>query len=124
MANSYLQSFIVGSSSPVFLPFFYGITQLKSKKFDYESYMFRAPLYFGIANMLRILLKHQFGFSEKKSYILMSQLSPAFVSAWITYFQSYDFDTKLRWFKQYALLWLAHGFTWLVTIPKITQSIS
>jgi len=118
-----LKSFAIGSSGPVFLPFFYGVTQLPEKKFSLKSYMFRAPLYFGVANILRIYLKHKFKLSEWHSYLLMSQLSPAFVSAWITYHKSYDFTDKKRWYKQYALLWAAHGFTWLVTIPQLEKRL-
>jgi len=120
----YLKSFVLGSSGPVFLPFFYGVTQLPEKKFEFESYMFRAPLYFGVTNVLRLLLKHQFNLSDWTSFLIMSQLSPAFVSTWITLRDAYDFPDKARWYKQYALLWAAHGFTWLVTIRQLEKVFS
>lgn len=119
--NNYLKSFVVGSSGPVVLPFFYGVTQLPERKFKLSSYMLTAPLFFGIANVLRVLLKKKLNLTSKSSFLLMSQLSPAATSAWITYRKTYDFPSKARWREQYALLWLAHGFTWLVTIPQLEK---
>ena len=124
MSQGYLQSFAVGSSGPVVLPFFYGVTQLPEKRFDYSSYMFKAPLYFGVANVLRLLAKNALGLTSGQSFLLASQLSPAVVSAWITYRKAYDFPTKARWRQQYSLLWLAHGLTWLVTIPQLERLVN
>lgn len=85
--------------------------------------MFRAPLYFGVANVLRQLVQNQLEITPWQSFLLLSQLSPAFVSAWITYHQSYNFPDKARWWKQYALLWFAHGVTWLVTIRGLQKAL-
>ena len=121
MTQDYLKSFAIGSSGPVVLPFFVGVTRVPERKFDLASYMVQAPLYFGLANVLRLFVKNALGLTSAQSFLLASQLSPAVVSAWITYRGAYDFPTRARWRKQYALLWLAHGFTWLVTIPLLEK---
>ena len=121
--NDYLRSFVIGSSGPVFLPFFWGVTKLPEKTYDYVGYSFKAPLYFGLASMLGLYLSKKYGLSLDKRLLLLSQLSPAFVSTWITVRKAYEFKTKKRWYQQYALVYLAHVFTWLVTIKYLEKTL-
>lgn len=120
--DSYLKSFIVGSSAPVFFPFFYGVAELlPEKKFDYVGYSFKAPLYFGLANALSLFLQRKFNWNETQRYRWMALLSPVFVATWITAKKAYQFETKERWLQQYLILLAAHGMTWLGTIPFLEE---
>lgn len=124
MKSQYLKSFVIGSSAPVVFPFFWGVSKfLPEKKFSYVNYSFKAPAYFGLTNMLSLYLAKKFNLSAGKRFLLMSQVSPLFVSSWITAKKAYDFPTKKRWLQQYALLWLVHGITWLATIQYLENNV-
>jgi len=96
---------------------------LPEKTFSYVNYSFKAPAYFGLTNMLSLYLAKKYNLSAAKRFLLMSQISPLFVSSWITARKAYNFSTKKRWLQQYALLWFAHGITWLATIQYLEKSI-
>jgi len=122
--DSYLRSFVIGSSAAVFFPFFIGVAKfLPEKTFDYVNYSFKAPAYFGVTNVLSLYLQKKFGWTDDQRFKAMALISPAFVSTWITARKAYDFKTKERWIKQYLLLLAAHGITWLGTIRYLEGQV-
>ena len=121
--NEYLKSFIIGSSAPVVFPFYYGVTRIPEKKFQYIPYSFIAPTYFGIMNCFRKYMVEEFGVDEDESYKIMMIASPLIVSARITLNKTYDFKSQWRWIGQYLLLFLSHGITFGGTIKFLEDRV-
>ena len=62
---TYLREFIVGSSYFVFLPFFYIVKNSKIKRnYSYYQYTLVAPVWFGIWNIISLIIAEYFGLSK------------------------------------------------------------
>ena len=61
----YLKEFIIGSSIMVVLPFYYIVYNSKSKKtYSYYLYTLAAPLWFGIWNIISLIIAEKFNLSS------------------------------------------------------------
>ena len=57
MYMKYLKQFVIGSSYLVFAPFFYAVENNQPKKtYDYYNYTLIAPIWFGVWNVLSLIL--------------------------------------------------------------------
>ena len=114
-----LKAFVIGSSWPIFIPYFYFVAQSKDKNFKYTDYSMIAPLYFGIMNVLSLFVsKDRF-----TGLFIISQISALMVIMLITRNKSYDFGSKKRWIQQYMLVYLAHLMSYMMiyTIERGTK---
>ena len=58
----YLKQFVIGSSYLIFLPFFLLVkNSLPEKTYSYYTYTITAPVYFGVWNVLSLVLAEYFG---------------------------------------------------------------
>ena len=83
MTSPLLKSFIVGSSFPIFFPFFYAVSQFDSSffNFEYKNYTFIAPLFLGLANVAFLVAQNVWKWSDSMRFFLMGTLTPMFVLA-------------------------------------------
>jgi len=114
--NQYIESFVIGSSFPVFVLFFYGVLNLKNRNFSYEDYTFKAPLYFGILNVLSLYIGNKFGLSLQQRLFITSLISSFYIISTIKKSKAWNFKTEKRWYLQYILVFLSHLFTFNVII--------
>ena len=69
----YLKQFVVGSSYIVFAPFFYAVEKTQPKKtYKYYDYTLVAPVWFGLWNMLSLILAKHFKLSFRMRFLLVS----------------------------------------------------
>lgn len=108
-----LRSFIIGSSFPVFAPFFYRVSQIKSeqKNYSYESYSFIAPLYFGVINMLIMSLDMSLRMKMVLSGIISSLI--VYTVAYST--RAYNY-TETEWLTYYLRILFSHTLTYNLTL--------
>ena len=81
MTNEYLRAFVIGSSFPVFLPFFYSVSRFEKEKFNfnYEAYTFLAPPSLGFMNVVSLFLANQLDINKKLRFLLTSLIAPTMV---------------------------------------------
>ncbi len=115
--KNYLKSFIIGSSYPVFVLFFFNVARSPPEKrnYTYEAYTKVAPIYLGLMNALSLFLAQTFNLSLRMRYILIGILSGMIVSAISTTFKTYNFDRK-QWLEYYGRIILTHFFVFNVII--------
>ena len=120
----YLKQFVVGSSCLVFLPFYYSVLLLdKSKRnFLFENYVFLAPFWFGLFNMLSLYLSEQFNLNYKQRFQTISLLSYLFILTIVTNTNAYNFN-KNDWIKYIIILGLLYYLTWNYVIYYIEKYI-
>ena len=91
----YLKQFVIGSSYIVFAPFFYAVEKSQPKKtYSYYDYTLVAPVWFGLWNIISLLLAEYFNLTMRQRYILVSILSSLSVMVIATYLKSYNFTKK------------------------------
>ena len=114
-----LLSFVVGSSFLSFFLFFMGFHTYSNKYnkencvsqwFKLEPYYFYtllAPVYLGLMSVFALLIHQYTKISIRKSFLIISLLSPIIVSMAITKCKIYDFS-KQRLMEQYLRLMVYH----------------
>ena len=119
---SYLKSFIVGSSYPVFVLFFINVQRIE-KNYKYEQYTLIAPLYFGLINMLSLYIQNMFTLDFRQRYIYISILSSIIVSN-IAYFSNAYNYTVLQWIWYFFRIFVLHFITFNFIIFNLQKNIS
>ena len=117
----YLKEFILGSSFIIFAPFYY--TFYKIKKESYYNYTFIAPLWFGIWNVISLIISEKFNLSIRSRYIIISFISYLTVISYATYSEYYKFKKK-DWCRYYIIMLITYLLVWNVVIYNTEKLIS
>ena len=119
----YLKQFVIGSSYIVFAPFFYAVEKSQPKKtYSYYDYTLIAPVWFGIWNIISLLLAEYFNLTMRQRYILVSILSSLSVMVIATYLKSYNFTTE-EWKKYYLYIFIKYMLVWNIIIYNIEKNL-
>lgn len=120
----YLKQFVIGSSCLIFLPFYYSVLLLNKTKrnFSFENYVFIAPFWFGLFNMLSLYLSEKFNLNYKQRFQTISLLSYLFIVTIVTNSNAYNFN-KNDWIKYIIILGLLYYLTWNFVIYYIEKYI-
>ena len=117
----YLKQFVIGSSFLVFSPFYYAVHNNQPKKtYDYYTYTLIAPVWFGIWNIISLILAQQFDLTMRERFILISLISSLSIMSLATYLQSYTF-TKEEWKKYYLYIFIKYMIVWNLVIYNIEK---
>ena len=119
----YLKQFVIGSSYIVFAPFFYAVEKSQPKKtYSYYDYTLIAPVWFGIWNIISLLLAEYFNLTMQQRYILVSIISSLSVMVIATYLKSYNF-TNEEWKKYYLYIFIKYMLVWNIIIYNIEKNL-
>lgn len=113
--NSYLRSFVIGSSLLVVLPFLLRVATLRDKNYSYESYSILAPLYFGLMNMLSLCISNNFNLTLRQRYVTIGLISPIIVISFAKILGTYTFSTK-EWVLYCLRIMVFHFLTYNISI--------
>ena len=117
----YLKQFVIGSSFLVFSPFYYAVQNNQPKKtYDYYTYSLIAPVWFGIWNIISLILAQQFNLTMRERFVLISIISSLSIMSLATYLQSYNF-TKEEWKKYYLYIFIKYMIVWNIVIYNIEK---
>ena len=93
----YIREFVIGSSFLVFFPFFYIVHNSTSKKsYSYYQYTIAAPIWFGIWNIVSLILAENFGFSKRLRFLIISIISYLSILLIVNYTKTYNFTQTER----------------------------
>ena len=119
----YLKQFVVGSSALVFLPFYYAVQNNQPKKtYTYYKYTLIAPIWFGLWNIISLMLADYFNLSPRMRFFIISVLSSLSIMTIATYFKTYNF-TDTEWKKYYLYIFLKYLFVWNIVIFYLEKYI-
>lgn len=122
----YLKQFVVGSCCIVTFPFMFGFNRLKNKNGNYVTYSYLVALYFGLANMLSLVLADIFNLTINQRFLLITILSlivtTFFAEKLKIYHTLYDFK-KHEWIKYYLLLIVSYTIVFNIIIKNIELNI-
>tara|TARA_Y100001970_G_scaffold233250_1_gene290672 strand:+ start:1433 stop:1798 length:366 start_codon:yes stop_codon:yes gene_type:complete len=119
----YLKEFIIGSSFPVVSSFYYGAHYNNYKTYDYFQYTLAAPIWFGIWNIISLIIAEKYNLSKQLRFFIISILSV--ISIFIlqqTILFPYDY-TKEKWIKYYTYIFIKYMFVWNIIIYNLDKYI-
>ena len=68
----YLKQFVIGSCCLVFLPLYMGYYKLKRKENSFYKYTIITPLWFGLWNVLSLIIAKRFNLNMRLRFLLVS----------------------------------------------------
>ena len=119
----YLKQFIIGSSFLVFAPFYYAVQNNQPKKtYNYYTYTLLAPVWFGVWNIISLILAQQFNLSMRERFLLISVISSFSIMALATYLQSYRF-TRKEWTNYYKYIFIKYILVWNIIVYNLEKKL-
>ena len=114
----YFRTFIIASSAPVFLPFFYIVGNSDKllntqKKYSYFFYTFFFPIWFGLLNVLSLLIAERFYLSSLLRYIVIWIISSIAIFCISYSFQLYNLK-GIQWINYFFFILLIYGIAWFI----------
>jgi len=124
--NEYVKDFIIGSSWPVFILYFYGVSKFPDniKNYSYTKYTFIAPLILGLFNVMGHIMANAFGLSRTQRFVLTGIVSAICVASFITLFKMYNFSTQDEWITQYITLLIIYIFVFAIIVNNLDYAAS
>ena len=119
---SYLKQFVIGSSYIVFAPFFYAVQNNKFKTYEYYTYTLIAPVWFGLWNIISLILSNILKLNLKERFLLISILSSISIMLIATYGNAYKY-TKEEWIKYYLHIFIKYMIVWNLIIYNIEKNV-
>lgn len=118
--NSYLRSFVIGSSFFVFVLFFLavGAFQPKYLNYSYKSYTFIAPVGLGVMNMVSLFISNYFGVSRRLAIFIISLVAPVCVLIFVKQMHFYNYTLK-DWFSHIWMMFLLYSFVWNIVVYNL-----
>jgi len=119
----YLKEFIIGSSIIVVLPFYYMEYnyQPKTKKtYSYYLYTLVVPLWFGLWNIISLIIANKFKLSKRLRFLTITIISllTIFVIA-----RFYYNKTKKEWYNYYFKQFIIYMIIWNIIIFNLDKYI-
>lgn len=123
MLTNTLQSFIIGSSSPVFVPFLRRVAKIPEERrnYSYEDYSIIAPLYFGTTAALASVARNKFDLSLAQSLLIITIISIIFVLSFVNAVNAYNFSEE-EWNNYVMRIIIYHSIAY-ATIYAISRYI-
>lgn len=106
--NSYLKSFIIGSSFPAFILYFLAVRVVKNKNYRFENYVFIGPLSLGINNMLSLYVAKKYNLSLETRMFASSIFFSLFAIIFNYCTSQYHITNVKDWFILYLLIFSIH----------------
>ncbi len=108
--SNYLRSFVIGTSMIVCGSFLRNVYKMddKTRNYSFMTYSYIVPLYFGIMNMLSLLMIDKFGLPAKYRYLFISILSAIIVILFARITNAYNFTENKQWYYYYINIFFNH----------------
>ena len=112
----YLKQFVIGSSWLVSLSFLYAAAfHRPNKNYTYENYSLVAPVWFGLWNIISLIMAEHFGLTMRMRFLIVSVISCLCIMTIVTKFKSYDFTEK-ELNEYYVYIFIKYMITWNIII--------
>ena len=118
----YLKQFVIGSCCLVFLPFYIGYYRLKKDDYSYYKYTIITPLWFGLLNVISLIIANKLSLNVRLRFLLISLISFLLSLTYVVKNDIYDFN-KNEWYYYYVMLLFAYLFIWNIVIYNLEKMI-
>lgn len=120
MSGEYIKAFVIGSSWPIFVLYFYAVANYDDiRNYSFKDYVLIAPLFLGLLNVFGLFLSHKYNLSRNQRFLLTGLIGATCVALFITFTHAYNFETKKRWIEQYISLYILYIFVFVIIVNNI-----
>jgi len=122
--NEYIKSFVIGSSWPVFILYFYAVSNYNERElnYSYKNYTLIAPVFLGILNVFGLYVSQKLNLSRTQRFLFTGLFGAFCVASFITSFKVYNFSDQ-RLMQQYVSLFMIYVFVFLVIVNVLDSAI-
>ena len=119
----YLKAFIIGSSWIVVVQSLYMAAYHRNKKnWCYQNYSLIAPLWFGIWNVISLVIADYFNLTLRMRYLVISIISYFIILSIAKGFNTYNYTQK-EWNEYYIYMFIKYILTWNIIVYYIEKNI-
>jgi len=120
----YLKQFVIGSSAFVFLPFLYTVAfNTPKKNYSYENYSLLAPIWFGLWNVISLIIAEHFGLTMKMRFLIISILSCLSIISIVNILKSYNYSNE-ELINYYIRIFIRYMITWNIVIYYLEKNFN
>lgn len=121
-----VKAFVIGSSWPAFILYFYGVSEFPAniKNYSYTNYTMVAPVALGIFNVMGYIVAKKFKLNRSERFILTGFSGAIGVGIFITITNSYNFSSKKEQINYYIKLLIIYIFVFGVIINGLDYMIT
>tara|TARA_Y100000992_G_C21259673_1_gene490556 strand:+ start:43 stop:504 length:462 start_codon:yes stop_codon:yes gene_type:complete len=105
--------------SPFFLPFWNKIS--KYSYYTYYSYTLTLPIYFGILNIISLIIADHFKLSKRMRFVIIAIISSIIIMITTTIDNIYNWTTKREQIQYYINLFIGYMFLWNIIVYNIDK---
>ena len=117
----YLKEFVIGSSIAVVAPFYYmTYNHQPNKQYSYYDYSLIAPIWFGLWNIISLIIAEKFKLSKRLRFLTISIIS--LLSIYFIAHFYYD-KTKKEWYFYYFRQFIKYMIIWYIIIFYLDKYI-
>ena len=81
------------------------------------------PIYFGVWNVISLIIADYFGLSIRNRFVLISILSSTLTSIVVTVYKLYNFKTYEEYIGYYIRIFIIYMILWNIVIYNIEKNI-
>ena len=123
--NEYLRAFIIGSSYPVFVLYFYAVANYDKKlvNYSYKNYTLIAPLFLGMLNVFGLYLSKIYNLSNNERFLLTALIGAIIVMITIYVTKMYNYTSVNQWIQHDIGLIILYIFVFCIINNLINSNI-
>lgn len=120
----YLREFAIGSSWLVVVQSLYMAAYRRpNKNWPYDKYSLIAPVWFGLWNVISLVIAEHFGLTMRMRFLVVSIMSYIGILAIAKGFKTYNF-TQEQWNEYYIYMFIKYMITWNIIVYYIEKNFN
>ena len=122
----YLKQFIVGSSYLAFIPLVILLDKYEDYEivnYDFNKYVLLAPLWWGIWNVISLIMAEQLNLNTNMRFILISLITSVLIISYAKVYKAYKFTNITQWIKYTMFIFISYFIIWNVIIKNLEKYI-
>lgn len=123
--SEYVKDFVIGSSWPVFVLYFYNVASISDnvKNYSYVNYTLIAPIALGVFNVLGHMFAERFNLDRMQRFVLTGLVSAIGVSFYAVLFKAYNFISVNEWLIYFVVLLLLYMVVFTIIVNGLDYLI-
>lgn len=124
--SEYVKDFVIGSSWPVFVLYFYAVVSIPDnvKNYSYVNYTFMAPVVLGIFNVLGGIVARKFNLDRMSRFVLTGLVSAIGVYFYAVLVKAYNFSNMSEWLSYFIVLLLLYMVVFSIIVHGLDSILS
>ena len=120
----YLKQFVVGSSYLAFVPLVFLLNKYEDHEivnYDFNKYVLVAPLWWGVWNVISLIIAEYFGLNTNIRYILITSITSILIILYAKYNRVYNFKNNTQLAKYAIFIFISYIIIWNIIIKNLEK---